>query len=116
MIRSLRVARPYTPYVPETIGEMMDYLAMMMLKSPTFKDDYFTERNVETVFSALNQGLGNLQKKLGGERYQTLRVMSERMRAHFEADPEGKTDDALAGRRIIQEMEDILRSTYKKKK
>jgi hypothetical protein len=95
---------------------MMDFLAMMMLDSPTFKDDFFIGKNVETVFSALNEGLMGLQKKLGEDRYQSLRSMSDRMRAHFEADPEDKTEDALAGRRIIQEMEDILRSTYKKKK
>jgi hypothetical protein len=35
------------------------------------------------------------------------------MRAHFEADPEDKTADAVAGRRIIREMQDILTSTYK---
>jgi hypothetical protein len=89
---------------------------MMMLKSPTFKDDFFVGRNVETVFSTLNEGLKRVQRKLGEDRYQTLRAMSDRMRAHFEADPEDKTDDALAGRRIIHEMEDILKSTYKKKK
>jgi hypothetical protein len=107
--------RPYTPSVPETVGDMMDLLGMMMLKSPTFEDDYFTERNVETVFSALNQGLENLHKKLGDERYQALRALSDRMRAHFEADPEDKTEDSLAGRELILEMEDILKSTYKKK-
>jgi hypothetical protein len=43
-------------------------------------------------------------------------MLSDRMRAHFEADPEDKTGDALAGRRIIREMEGILTSTYKKRK
>jgi hypothetical protein len=104
----------YKPYVPQTVGDMMDLLGMMMLSSPTFKDDYFTERSVETVFSSLNGGLENIRKKLGEERYQTLRTLSDRMRAHFEADPEDKTEDSLAGRQIIHEMEDVLRSTYKK--
>ncbi len=89
---------------------------MVMLSSPTFKDDYFTERSVETVFSSLNGGLVNIRKKLGEERYQTLSALSDRMRAHFEADPEDKTEDARAGRRIIREMEDVLTSTYRKRK
>ena len=85
---------------------------MMMLKSPTFRDDYFTQRNVETVFFELNEGLKFIHKKLGDERYKKLSALSDRMRAHFEADPEDKTEDARAGRRIIREMEDILKSTY----
>jgi len=36
------------------------------------------------------------------------------MRAHFEADPEDKTDDALKGREIIREMEDLLRRRGRK--
>jgi hypothetical protein len=55
----------YKPYVPQTVGDMMDLLGMVMLSSPTFKDDYFTERNVETVFSTLNGGPQNVRKKLG---------------------------------------------------
>jgi hypothetical protein len=105
----------YKPYVPQTIGEMTDLLGMVMLSSPTFKDDHFTERNVETVFSSLNGGLDNIRKKLGEERYQTLRTLSDRIWVYFEADPEDKTDDSLAGRQLIHEMEDILKSTYRKR-
>ncbi len=101
---------------PKTVGEIIDFLGMMILKSPTFKDNYFRYMNIDTVFLELNEGLNCIKSKIGEERYQALRAMSDRMRAHFEADPEDKTDDALAGRRIIQEMEDILRSTYRKKK
>ena len=104
----------YKPYIPKNVSDIMDHLGMMMLASPTFEDDYFTERSVETVFSALNEGLKNIQKKLGEERYQKLRVLSDRMRAHFEADPEDKTEDGLAGRQIIREMRDILRASPKK--
>ena len=106
----------YKPYAPQNVSDMMDLLGMMMLSSPTFKDDYFTERSVETVFSSLNGGLENIRKKLGEERYQTLRTLSDQMRAHFEADPEDKTGEATAGRRIIREMKDILTSTYRKPK
>jgi len=34
--------------------------------------------------------------------------MSDRMRAHFDADPEDKTDDSRKARAIIFEMEDLL--------
>ena len=104
----------FKPCVPESIGEVMDPLGMMMLKSPTFEDDYFTERNVDTVFFELNEGLNFIQKKLRAERYEKLKALSDRMRAHFEADPEDKTENSRAGRRIIREMEDILKSAYRK--
>jgi hypothetical protein len=105
----------YKPYIPQSIGDMMDFLGMMMLSSPTFEDDFFVGKNVETVFAAFNEGFENLRKKLGEDRYQTLRAMSDQMRVHFEADPEDKTGDARAGRRLISEMEAILKSTYKKR-
>jgi hypothetical protein len=37
------------------------------------------------------------------------------MRVHFEADPEDKTDDSLAGRQLIHEMEDLLRPSRTRK-
>jgi hypothetical protein len=88
----------------------MDQLGMMMLKSPTFVDKmgYFPYRNVDTVFHQLNEGLRLIRGKLGEERYLKLIEMSGRMRAHFEADPEDKTDDSLKGREIIHEMENLL--------
>lgn len=102
--------RPYQPYIPQTVGELMDKLGMMMLYSPTFKDDtgYFPERNIDTVFFSLNEGLKVVRKKLGEERYASLVALSDRMRAHFEADPEDTTGDSFAGRELIHEMEDIL--------
>jgi hypothetical protein len=107
---------PYVPYIPESPSEIMEVLALMMLKSPTFidKTGYFPERNVDTVFHQLNEGLRLNKAKLGEERYVQLIEMSNRMRAHFEADPENKTDDTLKGRRIIREMEFLLKHRPKK--
>ena len=103
----------YRPYIPQTIGELMDQIGSMMLGAPTFKDKtgYFPQMNIDTEFFALNEGLRAVRKKLGEERYATLRARSDRMRALFEADPEDTTCDTQAGREIIHEMEDILRST-----
>ncbi|OJW67328.1 MAG: hypothetical protein BGO57_14025 [Sphingomonadales bacterium 63-6] len=102
--------RPYKPYIPRSIGEIMDKLGSMMLYSPTFEDDsgYFPGRNIDTIFFELNEGLKALRKKLGEERYAALVALSDRMRAHFEADPENKTDDTLKGRALIHEMEGLL--------
>jgi hypothetical protein len=106
----------YRPYIPQSIGELMDKLGSMMLGAPTFKDKtgYFPARNIDTTFFALNEGLLAVRKKFGEERYATLRALSDKMRALFEADPEDKTGDTQAGRKIIHEMEDILRSTARR--
>ena len=65
------------PTIPNSIGELMDHLSMMMLKSPSFKDDYFANVDVDMVFFELNEGLKFVQKKLNDERYQKLRALSD---------------------------------------
>ncbi len=107
----------YRPHIPETLGELMDKLGSMMLGAPTFKDKtgYFPGKNIDTTFFALNEGLLAIRKTLGEERYATLRALSDKMRALFEADPEDKTGATQAGREIIHEMEDILKSAAERR-
>ena len=107
----------YRPYIPQGVGELLDHLAYMMLYSPTFKDrtGYFPRQNIDTAFVALNEGLQVIRTKLGEERSATLRALSDKMRALFEADPEDKTGDAQTGREIIHEIEDILRSAARRR-
>jgi hypothetical protein len=104
-------------YIPKTKGEIWDYLGAMMLSSPTFVDKlgYFPDQNIESEFYALNEGLKAIRKQVGEENYQKLAELSARMRAHFEADPEDKTEDTIKGRECILEMEDILRSAGRRK-
>ena len=106
----------YKSYVPKSFGELLDYLAHMLFASPTFKDKtgYLPRENIETTFLSLNEGLLAVRKKLGEERYATLRALSDKMQALFEADPEDKTGDTQAGREVIHEMEDILMSAAKR--
>jgi hypothetical protein len=100
----------YKNYVPESLYAIYDLLGLMMLYSPTFidKTEWFADRNVETIFHALNAGLLAHKEDLGEEKYVCLIGMSDRMRMHFEADPENKTDDTLMGRQLIDDMSDIL--------
>jgi hypothetical protein len=108
--------RNYQPYIPKGIGGVMDTLGFIMLSSPTFADrtGHFPEQNVETTFYSLNEGLKRLRPKLGDELYQRVMEMSGRMRAYFEADPNDKTGDADKGRRLILEMEDLLKARARK--
>ena len=98
------------PHTPRDIEEIIDLLGMMMLYSPTFIDQsgFFSGRNVETVFQALNEGLLLVHGECKGGIYNELRTMSDRMRTHFEADPGNETDDTLKGRRLITEITDLL--------
>ena len=80
-------------YTPQSTDEIIDFLGMMMLSSPTFidKSGFFASRNVDSVFHALNEALHLVEGKLGEPLYLELREMSDRMRAQFKADLEYKT-------------------------
>ena len=107
----------YKPYVSQTVGEHLDFLAHMMLAAPTFEDKtgYLRRMNIDTTFISLNEGMQVIHERLGEERYKKLRVMSDKMRSLFEPDPEDKTGDTQAGRMLVGEMRDILTSAAKRK-
>jgi hypothetical protein len=100
-----------TPYIPQSVSEILENLGSMMLSAPAFLDDsgYFPDRNIESEFYLLNEGMRLIRKRLGEEKYVTLAGMSDQMRAHFEADPEDVTGEATQGRKIIDQMMFILR-------
>lgn len=102
--------RPYSPYIPLESSEVMDHLASMMLSKPDFKDEtgYFRDRTIVTVFYALNEGLKNIRKRMGEERYQALVEMSDKMRALFEANPVDDSDEVTAARLLILDMRDLI--------
>ena len=105
-------------YVPQGIGEILDHLAMMMLSSPQFEDrtGLLPGRSIDTVFAELNGGLELIRRKIGEENYVKLAELSGRMRAHFEADPEDKTEGCIRGRDCILDMQDILRAAGRAKR
>jgi hypothetical protein len=107
---------PYRPHIPQSISQIMEVLAFILFESPTFVDrtGYFPQQNIDTVFRQLNDGLVRNRRKLGEERYLKLVEMSDRTRAHFEADQEDETGDARKACLIIREMEDLLRRKARK--
>jgi hypothetical protein len=107
----------YKPYIPQNVGEVLDKVRSMMLGSPEFKDDtgYLPGQNIDTTFFSLNEGLRVIREKLGEERYMRLRAVSDQMRALFESDPDDTNGGAKAGRKLIREMEEILKSAAKRR-
>lgn len=105
------------PYIPQGIGEVIDQLGSMMLSSPKFKSRFPWEReeNIDTNFFQLNEGLKTVRRQIGEETYAQLVALSDTMRAHFEADPEDKTEDGLKGRDCIEEMIELLRASRRRK-
>lgn len=89
----------------------------MVLAAPTFidKSGYFPGQTIEKVFFGLNESLKRIRNKVGDERYLQLADISCRMRAHFEADPENKTDDTIKGRELIEDMRDLLKAAKRKR-
>jgi len=82
----------------------------MCLSAPTFLDiaGYFPDQDIDTEFHALIESFGVVRKKLGEERYARLIELAARAKALFAADPEDKTGDADAGRKLLWEIEDII--------
>jgi hypothetical protein len=106
----------HTPYIPEGISEILDYLMSMMLCAPKFEDDsgHFPDNNIDTEFQALNEGLRLIRKRLGKEKYAALADKSARMEVYFRADPSDESQDCKAGRELILDMIDILKGRTKK--
>jgi len=106
------------PYIPKTKGEIMDFLASMILSAPKFidKSGYFPDQNIDTEFFALNEGLKAITKKIGEENYSQALELSAKARAHFEADPEDKTDDGIKGRDCLMDIEEILKKAGRRKR
>jgi hypothetical protein len=82
----------------------------MILGAPKFEDQtgYLPFLDLDYAFRELNEGLDFNRRKLGEERYQTLRRMSDEMRALFEADPDDTNGNTTKGCKIINEMLDIV--------
>jgi hypothetical protein len=101
--------RPYKPFIPKDLNEIIERLNCMIITSPTFVSQIFPNLNIDTEFYELNEGLRLSEGKLGQDLYLKLRDMSDQMRALFEADPEDKTDDSIKGREIILAMVDLIK-------
>ena len=109
--------RPYKPYISQTISELWDKLGSMMLNSPTFIDEtgLYPDKGIDSEFHALNESLKLLRPQFDEEKYTKMVELSDRMRAHFEADPEDLTEDANLGRDCLLAMEDIIKSMRRKR-
>jgi hypothetical protein len=105
----------YKTYAAKDIGELLDFLAMMMLAAPRFLDKtgYLPHRNIDTVFVALHEGLANVRQDVGRARHKQLVEFSIMMRRHFDADPDDKTGEARRGRQVIHRMEDLLKAALR---
>lgn len=105
------------PYIPQGISAVIDHLGSMMLSAPKFKSrlPWDFEENIDTNFFELNEGLKTVRRLVGEDTYTQLVALSDKMRAHFEADPEDKTDDGIKGRDCIEEMIELLRASGRRK-
>jgi hypothetical protein len=107
---------PYKPYIPKTVGELIDLLGSMTLDAPSFKDRLRQfDQTPDTEFGALNSGLDNVRMRIGEEAYRAARELSDRARALFEADPDDKDPDNR-GRKCFFEMEDVLKAAVRRQR
>jgi hypothetical protein len=101
------------PYIPQTTGEIYDSLARFIGDSPKFEDKtgFERDRTIETEFYALYEGWKNVRKKLGEEDYARALVITAKMKEMFLADPEDVTGETHEGRKLVWQLEDIIRES-----
>lgn len=104
-------------YVPNDLDSIYDFLGWMMLYAPEFRSDTFpaSEQGVDITFFGLDEGLEQVRSQIGENTYLQLIVMSQQMRAHFEADPENKNGECKMGRTLIEDMSDIIEASLRHK-
>jgi hypothetical protein len=104
--------QPYSPYIPKDVSEVLEVLSHILLSEPTLEDTsgYFPGMSVETEFFALNQGLARVRQAIGQDVYAQLLQMSNKVRAYYENDPDDSNGEAIKGREILLDMEEILKT------
>lgn len=98
------------PYVPKSLGELLDYLTLFLNGVPGFidKSGVFEDENVDTCFARFYEGLEFVRKKLGEERYAAVVNLATRAKALYLEDPDdtnGKTDQGV---KLIHKIDEIL--------
>lgn len=104
-------------YVPATLSEIDDLLGSMILGAPTFKDrtGYFPNKNVDSEFLQLTDGLEVVRKKLGEDRYVKMIDIAARAKALFLDDQEDKNGKTDQGRDLLFELEDLLNEARRRR-
>jgi hypothetical protein len=102
-------------YIPNTLGEIYDFLAILIGYAPRYDDrsDSYFDHTIDTRFHQLGEAFQATRKTLGEEQYSRLIDLAARAKALFLEDPNddnGKTDQGIA---LIHEIEDIVQSTRK---
>jgi hypothetical protein len=105
----MRIMPRYT-YIPKSVSELNDFLGFMIVRSPLFEDIAFPEQSIATVFAELSESLQLLRPKIGEDRFQRLSELAQRVKFHFEADPNNDNGETRASRKLLYEMKAVLRS------
>ncbi|HSX56761.1 MAG TPA: hypothetical protein VLG14_15755 [Sphingomonas sp.] len=105
------------PYVPASLSEIYDFLAVLLGGAPTFVDEtgFYPERNIDTRFHQLTEAFAKVRKKLGEDRYAKLIDLAARAKALFVADPNDDNGKTLEGCKLIWEIEDIIQDARKRR-
>jgi hypothetical protein len=98
------------PYIPKALGELADFVGVMVYHAPDFIDDTgrFPEQNLDHEFKVLLSGFCINPPKLGKVRYKKLVDMAVRAKTLFLADPEDKTGQTAQGRELLSRAEELI--------
>ncbi len=98
------------PYIPATLSEIYDMLASLVGGAPTFVDEMFPERTIDSEFGILRASLDIVRGKLGEEGYAMALDLAARAKTLFledQAEDNGKTGQGI---KLLYEIEDIIQT------
>ncbi len=100
----------YSPYIPQTLGELWDLVGSMVLGAPRFIDTsgFFPEKDINTEYLKLTEGLKVVRPALGDERYAQLVDMAQRTKALFVQAVDEDAEEIWTGRNLLLDMVDII--------
>ncbi|MES2339991.1 MAG: hypothetical protein V4537_18005 [Pseudomonadota bacterium] len=103
------------PYVPATLSEIYDMLASLAGGAPTFADEMFPERTIDSEFDILRAALDIVRGKLGEERHTAAMDLAARAKALFLEDQANDNGKTMQGIKLIFEIEDIIQAARKRR-
>ncbi len=103
----------YQPYIPATLSEIYDLLASLVGGAPTFVDELFPLRTIDSEFGVLGASLDIVRGRLGEEGYAMAIDLAARAKTLFledQAEDNGKTDQGI---KLLFEIENIIQAARK---
>ena len=94
------------PYIPQTVGDLVDQLAVMATRAPRYEQMYNPDGDPEGEFATTREGLASIRPKIGERAYEYLLARIEENWRRLQA---GEPQDLRQLKLSFGEMQHLLR-------